>query len=139
MSRGQWSAFGLPPLPPRQQLSAFGLPPLPPPAADVICERPPIANTFREHRVEGIILLTDSSQSVLPPPSFKGLPSILVNCFDSSCQIPSVMPDDEVGGYLSAKSAFEKGHIRLGFLSDPKDFFTGKTRSIGFRKAHEEM
>ena len=28
------------PSPPRQQWSAFGLPPLPPPAADVICERP---------------------------------------------------------------------------------------------------
>ena len=26
--------------PPRQQWSAFGLPPLPPPVADVICERP---------------------------------------------------------------------------------------------------
>ena len=28
------------PIPPRQQWSAFGLPPLPPPAADVICEWP---------------------------------------------------------------------------------------------------
>ena len=37
--RGSWT-------PPRQQWSAFGLPPLPPPAADVICERPLMFDSF---------------------------------------------------------------------------------------------
>jgi len=98
-----------------------------------------LAQTFREHRVEGMIYVSDFSQSIKAPASFTDLPSVLVNCFDSTGKIPAVAPNDEIGGYKMAEAAIKNGHRHIGFLSLPTERVAGKDRQNGFRRAHNEM
>ena len=98
-----------------------------------------LAQTFREHRVEGMIYVSDFSQSINTPSSFSEIPSVLVNCFDSSGEFPAVAPNDEIGGYKMAESAIKKGHRQIGFLSLSTERVAGKERQNGFRRAHKEM
>ena len=81
-----------------------------------------LAQTFREHRVEGMIYVSDFSQSIKAPTSFTEIPSVLVNCFDSTGKTPAVAPNDEIGGYKMAEAAIERADICAfspaeGFLS----------------------
>ena len=98
-----------------------------------------LAQTFREHRVEGMIYVSDFSQSINVPLSFSEIPSVLVNCFDSSGKTPAVTPDDEIGGFKMAEAAISKGHRHIGFLSLPTERVAGTERQNGFRRAHKEM
>jgi LacI family transcriptional regulator len=98
-----------------------------------------LCQTYREHRIEGIIYLAEFRKKLNMPRSFKRFPSILINCYDSSSEVPSVVPDDEKCGYLMAKAAFKSGHRRLGFLTHSKNVLAGKLRPEGFKRAHLEM
>ena len=98
-----------------------------------------LAQTFREHRVEGMIYVSDFNQTITAPSSFNDIPSLLVNCFDSSGKNPAVAPDDEIGGFKMAEAAILKGHRHIGFLSLPTERLAGIERQNGFRRAHKEM
>ena len=98
-----------------------------------------LSQTFREHRVEGMIYVSDFTQSIKAPSSFSDIPSVLVNCFDSSGKTPSVAHNDEIGGFKMAEAAIRKGHRHIGFLSLPTERVAGKDRQNGFRRAHKEM
>ena len=98
-----------------------------------------LAQTFKEHRVEGMIYVSDFNQTVKAPSLFSDIPSVLVNCFDSSGKTPAVTPDDEIGGYKMAEAAIRKGHRHIGFLSLPTERVAGIDRQNGFRRAHKEM
>ena len=98
-----------------------------------------LAQTFREHRVEGMIYVSDFNQTIKAPSSFSDIPSVLVNCFDSSGKTPAVAPDDEIGGFKMAEAAIRKGHRHIGYLSLPTERIAGIDRQNGFRRAHKEM
>ena len=98
-----------------------------------------LAQTFREHRVEGMIYVSDFSQSIKTSSSFSDIPSVLVNCFDSSGKIPAVTPNDEIGGFKMAEAAIRKGHRHIGFLSLPTERVAGIERQNGFKRAHKEL
>tara|TARA_B100000945_G_C20396161_1_gene604950 strand:+ start:487 stop:1539 length:1053 start_codon:yes stop_codon:yes gene_type:complete len=98
-----------------------------------------LAQTFREHRVEGMIYVSDFNQRIKTPSSFKDIPSVLVNCYDSSENTPAVAPNDEIGGFKMAEAAIKKGHRIIGFLSLPTERIAGINRQRGFRRAHKEF
>ena len=56
-----------------------------------------LSQTFREHRVEGMIYVSDFSQSIIAPSSFSYIPSVLVNCLDSTKKIPAVVLMTKLG------------------------------------------
>ena len=98
-----------------------------------------LTQTFREHRVEGMIYVSDFSQSIIAPSSFSYIPSVLVNCLDSTKKIPAVVPDDEIGGFKMAEAVIRKGHRHIGFLSLPTERLGGGDRQNGFRRAHSKF
>ena len=98
-----------------------------------------LAQTFREHRVEGMIYVSDYSQPIEVPSSFMNFPSILINCFDPLDEYPAIIPDDEVGGFRMAEAAINNGHRHIGFLSLPTERIAGLERQKGFKRAHVEM
>ncbi len=98
-----------------------------------------IAKTFKEHRVEGILYVSDYNQSVITPKIFNEIPSILVNGFDQKEKIQSVTPDDEYGGYISARTAFKYGHTKVGYLTLDQKLIACDLRKKGFIRAHKEI
>ena len=105
----------------------------------IISHTEKLTQTFRDHRVEGILYVSDFNQSIKPPSFFRDIPSVLVNCFDSSGSCYAVIPNDELGGFRMAEAAISKGHRRIGFFSHSTKMVAGKERQSGFRKAHTDM
>lgn len=94
-----------------------------------------------ERRVEGIIYATMYHRAVELPPEMSGVPVVLANCFVPDRTLPSVVPDEEQGGYIATQTLLAKGHRRIAFINlggipVPVPAATGRLR--GYRKALEE-
>ena len=98
-----------------------------------------LARTFREHRVEGMLFVADYHQEVKLPPSFNGIPGVLVNCFDESQTLPAIVPDDMLGGYRAVETAFRQKHRRIGFLTLAPESMASQLRTEGYCKAHQDL
>lgn len=78
------------------------------------------------YRVESIVYATMYHRSVELPEIIKDIPTILVNCFESSGKEPCILPDDLSGAYQAASFLLENGHRKIVYLSnDMKDPETG--------------
>ncbi|MEM1237838.1 MAG: LacI family DNA-binding transcriptional regulator [Pseudomonadota bacterium] len=95
---------------------------------------PDLVRTFQEHRVEGILYVADFHKPLDLTLPGRGIPKVLVNCYDQS-GTPAVVPDDEGGQYALTKSVIEKGHRRIAYLTLAKGQEATKLRVAGFRRA----
>lgn len=94
-----------------------------------------------ERRVEGIIYAAMYHRPVELPPEMSGVPVVLVNCFAADRSLPSVVPDEEQGGYLATQTLLAKGHRRIGFINlggDPVPVPAATGRLRGYKKALAE-
>lgn len=96
---------------------------------------PTLLQTFREHRVEGILYVAEYHREVSLPPSLRDLPIVLVNCFDLE-DTPCVLPDDEGGQFALIDGLIRRGHQRIGYLTLPEQFVACSLRVEGYRRAH---
>ena len=60
-------------------------------------------------RVEGILYATLSARAVVAPPALSGQRAVLLNCVDLEAGLPSVLPDDAMGGAIAAHAMVESG------------------------------
>ena len=97
-----------------------------------------LAQTFRQHQVEGILYVANYHQEFDPPTTFLDIPTVLVNCFDKKQKFSAVVPDDAEGGYLAAEAALSKGHQRIGLITLPENIIASKQRETGYIRAHKE-
>lgn len=97
-----------------------------------------------ERRVEGIIYAASSHRSVDLPDNISRVPTVLANCFALDRSLPSVVPDEEQGGYDATTLLLEKGHRRIGFINlgprpeDGRKPVAASVRLRGYRKALAE-
>ena len=98
---------------------------------------PDLVRTFQAHRVEGILYLADFHKALDITLPGKGIPKVLVNCFDDE-GTPSVIPDDEAGQYALTKAVLETGHRRVAYLTLGPGKEATRLRRIGFLRAHQE-
>ena len=94
-----------------------------------------------ERRVEGIIYAAEYHQTVEIPPGLEGVPVVLANCFAADRSLPSVVPDEEQGGYTATQTLLAKGHRRIGFINlggDPVPVPAATGRLRGYKKALSE-
>jgi LacI family transcriptional regulator len=97
-----------------------------------------------ERRVEGIIYATMYHRPVELPPEMTAVPVVLANCFAVDRSVPSVVPDEEHGGYLATQTLLAKGHRRVAFINlgstadfpPPVPAATGRLR--GYQRALAE-
>jgi len=93
-----------------------------------------LAQTFLEHRVEGLIYVAAFHREVHLPPSLHGRPVVLTNCYDAD-GTPAVVPDDVGGEFALIERLIAAGHRRIGFLTLPESLVARGLRLDGYREA----
>jgi LacI family transcriptional regulator len=93
---------------------------------------------FRAHRVAGVIYA-----AMFHRPHDVGAPMfsesiILANCFAVSGDRPSIIPDDEAGGYEQARYLLQRGHRRIAFVTLIPDIEATRLRGQGARRAFQD-
>jgi LacI family transcriptional regulator len=93
---------------------------------------------FRAHRVAGVIYAAMFHRPhEVGQPDFKDS-IVLANCFASPADHPSVIPDDEGGGYAQAEYLLKRGHSRIGLVTLIPDIEATRLRGHGVRRAHQD-
>jgi LacI family transcriptional regulator len=93
---------------------------------------------FRAHRVAGVIYA-----SMFHRPHDVGQPVfsesiILANCFAAAADRPSIIPDDEAGGYQQAVYLLQRGHRRIAFITLISELEATRLRGHGARRAFQD-
>ena len=88
-----------------------------------------------ERQVEGIIYATMYHRAAHPPANIKEVPTVLLGCFCEDSTLPSVIPDEVLGGYVAVKTLIEKGHRRIGFINSSDNIPATHGRLQGYQKA----
>ena len=93
---------------------------------------------FRAHRVAGVVYaaMFHRSHDVGQPAFDNSI--VLANCFASNGDKPSIIPDDEMGGYTQAKYLLQRGHRRIGVVTLIPDLEATRLRGMGMRRAFAE-
>jgi LacI family transcriptional regulator len=73
--------------------------------------------TLLERRVEGLIYATDAHREVSLPAVAAEVPVVLVHCFDREGRFPTILPDEEHGGYIATRRLIEARHRRIALLN----------------------
>ncbi|MFC8597300.1 LacI family DNA-binding transcriptional regulator [Isoptericola sp. NPDC057191] len=90
---------------------------------------------FVEERVAGILIAANHGSTQDLHHSARGLPVVLVDAPGDHSDICSVVPDNELGGYLAASHVIEQGRTRLLFagtteLVPVRDRLAGVERAV---------
>lgn len=70
-----------------------------------------------ERDVEGLIYAAMYHQQVTLPEKAYGFSTVLVDCFVEDALLPSVVPDEEQGGFVATEHLLSQGHRRVGFIN----------------------
>lgn len=87
-----------------------------------------------ERRIEGLIYATAGHVAVSLPESAAEVPVVLVHCEDVDGRYPSIIPDEEHGGYTATKRLIEGGHRRIGLINLDAPYPSAGRRS-GYERA----
>jgi LacI family transcriptional regulator len=93
---------------------------------------------FRAQRVSGVIYA-----SVFHRAHDIGHPAyndsiVLANCYAGAADRPSLIPDDEAGGYTQAEYLLKRGHRRIGLLTLIPQIDATRLRGFGIRHAFKD-
>jgi len=92
-----------------------------------------------ERQVDGIIYATMYHREANPPATIKDVPAVLLDCYCQNKSMPSVVPDEVLGGYEATKTLLEKGHTRIGFINNIDDIPATNGRFQGYQQALTEF
>lgn len=95
---------------------------------------PALLQTFREHRVEGVLYVAEYHREVSLPANLRDRPMVLVNCFDAD-NTPAILPDDEGGQFALVDGLIKRGHRRIGYLTLPEQQLASSLRVDGYVRA----
>lgn len=96
------------------------------------------AELLRSRQVEGLIFATMYHHAVNLPPNLEGLPTVLLDCYVEDRSLPSVVPDEEDGGYQVTRMLIQKGHRRIAFLNNIDPIPASAGRLAGYQRALTE-
>jgi LacI family transcriptional regulator len=94
-----------------------------------------------DRQVDGIVYATLAARSVTVPPSLMGQRVVLLNCVARDEALPSVMPDDVMGGRVAAQALVDAGCGAAIYVvgEDPDaNVVAGPARLVGVREALED-
>jgi LacI family transcriptional regulator len=94
--------------------------------------------TFRSHRVAGVIYaaMFHKAHDVGAPNFNQSI--ILANCFAPAGDRPSIIPDDEGGGFTQAEHLIKLGHRNIGVITLSPEIEATKLRRLGMKRAFAE-
>jgi LacI family transcriptional regulator len=96
-----------------------------------------IPRSFRAGRVEGVIYAASYHREV---DGFEPLhlPSIMVNCFSRDGGLPTVIPDEEMGGHSVGVHLIGLGHRHIAYLTLSPEIEATRLRLAGLARAMRE-
>lgn len=86
-------------------------------------------------QVEGIIYVTAHERVMRCIPENFSIPSVLAYGYTKSGKVPSVVVDDEHGGYEAMQYIIENGHRKIGIIMGKSDSIHAQSRLLGCQKA----
>ncbi|MFZ1397730.1 MAG: LacI family DNA-binding transcriptional regulator [Candidatus Promineifilaceae bacterium] len=92
-------------------------------------------DTLLDRQVDGIIYATMYHREVHPPENIREVPTMLIDCFMADNSLPSVVPNEEEGGYNATLHLLQKGHRRIGYICDNSGVVATFGRLAGYQKA----
>lgn len=94
--------------------------------------------TFRAQGVAGVIYAAMFHRAHEVGETAFRRPLVLANCFDPDRRIPSIVPDDEAGGYEQARHLLALGHRRIAAVTLSPLIEATRLRGEGIRRAFAE-
>lgn len=98
-----------------------------------------LIESLEEKRVDGLVLCSSRLSEALLADLLPRLPAVvLINrtiSIDDDDPFPSVILDDEHGGWLATNHLIQRGHSRIGLLAGPANSFSGQGRHTGYLTA----
>lgn len=89
-------------------------------------------------RVDGLIYIAGHCRNIDYFPEDFSVPTVLAYGLSKNNKYPSVVIDDEQGGYDIGKYLLSMGHRKIGVLAGASNNLHTKARLAGFQKAMEE-
>lgn len=80
-------------------------------------ERPWQVDTLLDRRVDGFVVVAPELSDLPLPESVTVVPTVLVNCLDSTLEASSLVPDEMGAGVSAAQRLLAAGHRSIGVLS----------------------
>jgi LacI family transcriptional regulator len=96
---------------------------------------------MRSYRVRGVVYASMYHRALDVPAGLQGVPTVVVNARDAAGVVPSVFPEEELGGYTATRHLIDAGHRRIGMISiqpPESDLPAGIGRLAGYRRALAE-
>lgn len=92
-------------------------------------------NAMHDRQVDGIIYASMYHREVRTHEILHEFPSVLLDCFVADHSLPSVVPDEVMGGQVATEYLLKKGHRRIGMINfvDPIPAKLGRLE--GYRQA----
>ncbi len=98
-----------------------------------LCDRQ--TRALLDHRVEGIVFAAMHHRRMIPPPSARQAPAVLLNARDESGTYSWTVPDEQHGAELAVRELIRHGHKAIGFVTDGSDSPAANGRIRGYRLA----
>jgi len=88
-----------------------------------------------DRQVDGLIFATFFHHSVAVPRTIYRLPAVLVDCFVEDRSLPSVVPDEVLGGRTATELLLAAGHRRIGLINNHEHYPARFGREEGYAAA----
>lgn len=95
----------------------------------------PILQEIESIRVDGNIYVAGHGREIDYFPETYKIPTVIAYAKSSCGRFPSVMMDDEKGGYEMGKYLISKGHTQIGIVTGVVSNMHAQSRLTGFQKA----
>ena len=92
-------------------------------------------NMMLDRQVDGIIYATMYHREVHPPANMHDLPAVLLDCYTADRSLPSVVPNEVLGGRTAVEHLLKKGHRRIGYAQDVAPTPAAGSRQAGLKQA----
>ncbi len=86
-------------------------------------------------KVDGIVYVAGHCRHIDCFPKDLSVPGLLVYGLSADSRFPSVVPDDEKGGYDMTKYLISMGHKRIGVIAGMKNNIHAQKRLLGYQRA----
>lgn len=91
--------------------------------------------TLLDRQVDGFLVVAPELAAYRPLEAMVGTPTVMVNCVDPDRTVTSVIPDEFGAGFTAAEILIERGHRRIGLLTDGAETIQSLDRVAGVRAA----
>lgn len=95
----------------------------------------PVLQQIRQIQADGVIYVAGHERYIRCFPTDFPLPAVVSYAYEKSDRVPSVVLDDERGGYEMTRYLISMGHQRIGVIGGREDNIHTQKRLLGYQRA----